>query len=247
MKNTGERQSVFKKGKGRAFLKFLIGELLLVAVVGVVYLFILQGDIGLLLPAAVKPEPTPVVTATPEPTATATPEPTAVVTIAPTAEPTPAPSATPVPYEMLSEPLGEEAPEAPVLPDEALKLGLSEFKAFTEAGQSVLVVKGHAYIEGMDAANSEIYLVVADAGLGQIVDMYQAVCAPETASLTFDETSGTNLANAFFTASLDVSEYPDSAYMLSVVVVNGDRAAMNYYDNRTIHFSIRERVLSVEN
>ncbi len=246
MKNTGERRSIFKKGKGRAFLKFLIGELLLVAVVGVVYLFILQGDIDVLLPSAMKPEPTPVITATPEPTPAATPVPTAVVTIAPTDEPTPAPSATPVPYEALSAPQGEDAPEAPVLPDEALKLGLSEFKAFTEAGQSVLVVKGHAYIEGLDAANSEIYLVIADAGLGQIVDMYQAVSAPETASLTFEETSGSNLANAFFTANLDVSEYPDSSYLLSVVVVNGDRAAMNYFDDKTFHFSIRERVLSVE-
>ena len=244
MKDTGERRSVFKKGKGRAFLKFLLGELILIALVSVVYLFILQADVTALLPAPT--EALPVATPTPEPTSTATPEPTAVATIAPTEAPPPAPTATPVPYEELSLPAGEEAPEAPALPDEALKLGMSEFRAFTEAGQNVLMIAGHAYIEGLDAANSDIYLMISDAGLGQMVDMYPAVSAPETANLTFEESSGTNLSNAFFTAKIDVSEYPNSAYMLSVVVVNEDKVAMNYFDNRTFHFTIMDGVLSVE-
>ena len=80
MKNTGERRSVFKKGKGRAFLKFLLGELILIALVSVVYLFVLQADVTNLLPAPVQEEPA--ATDVPEPVVTATPEPTTVATIA---------------------------------------------------------------------------------------------------------------------------------------------------------------------
>jgi len=244
MKNTGERRSVFKKGKGRAFLKFLLGELILIALVSVVYLFVLQADVTNLLPAPVQDEPA--ATATPEPTATATPEPTAVATIEPTAEPTPAPSATPVPFEELASALGEDAPEVPALPDASLKLGMSEFRAFNEAGQRVLVIGGHAYIEGLDAANSTVYIAVSDAGMGQLIDMYEAVSAPETANLSFEESSGANLESAFFTAKIDVSEYYFGSYILSVVVVNEDKVAMNYFDNRPFHFTIVDGVLAVE-
>lgn len=242
MKNTGERRSVFKKGKGRAFLKFLLGELLLIALVCVVYLFILQGDVSELLPAPAVQEPDATPTAIP---ATATPAPTAVATIAPTEAPTPAPTGTPVPFELISLPAGNDAPEAPVMPDDKLKLGLSECSAFTEAGQNVLVVGGHAYIEGRDAAESTIYLVVSDV-MGQPIDMYPAVSAPETANLSFEESSGTNLQNAFFTANIDVSEFMDGSYMLSAVVVNEDKVSMNYFDNRTFHFMVQEGAITVE-
>lgn len=244
MKHTGERRSVFKKGKGRAFLRFLLGELILVALVSVVYLFVLQADVTSLLPASPANEAT--VTATPEAAATETPAPTPVETIEPTSEPTPAPTATPIPFEELSRSMGEEAPEAPALPDASLKLGMSEFRAFNEAGQMALILKGHAYIEGLDAANSTIYVMVSDAGMGQLVDMYQAVSAPETASLSFEESSGSNLANAFFTAKIDVSEYYAGSYLLSVVVVNEDKVAMNYFDARPFHFTVVDGVLSVE-
>ena len=244
MKNTGERRSVFKKGKGRAFLKFLLGELILIALVSVVYLFVLQADVTNLLPAPVQEEPA--VTASPEPVVTPTPEPTTVATIEPTAEPTPAPSPTPVPFEELCQGLGELAPEAPALPDASLKLGLSEFRAFNEAGQRVLTIGGHAYIEGLDAAKSTIYVMTADAGTGRMIEMYPAVSAPETANLSFEESSGTNLANAFFTAKIDVSEYGAGSYMLSIVVVNEDKAVMNYFDTRPFHFRIVEGELVVE-
>ncbi len=244
MKNTGERRSVFKKGKGRAFLKFLLGELILIALVSVVYLFVLQADVTNLLPAPVQEEPA--ATDVPEPVVTATPEPTTVATIEPTAEPTPAPSATPVPYEELSQGMGELAPEIPALPDNELKLGMSEFRAFNEAGQMVLSLSGHAYIEGLDAAKSTVYIRVADAGMGQTVDVYEAVSAPETANLSFEESSGANLENAFFTARIDVSEYFFGSYIMSVVVVNEDRVAMNYFDDRPFHFIVMDGVLTVE-
>ena len=242
MKNTGERRSVFKKGKGRAFARFLLSELLLAALVCIVYLFILQGDVSSLLPAPVPA--TLDATPTAAPTAEPTPVPTAVATIAPTEAPTPAPTATPVPFEMVSLPAGEEAPEAPVMPDDQLKLGLSECSAFTEAGQNVLVVGGHAYIEGLDAANSAVYLQVSDV-MGSVIGLYPAVSAPETANLSFEESSGANLQNAFFTAMIDVSEYWDGSYMLNAVVVNEDKVSMNYFDNRTFHFMMMGGVLSI--
>lgn len=242
MKNTGERRSVFKKGKGRAFLRFLLGELLLIALVAVCYLFLLQGDISSLLPAPVS---VPEATATPAPTEVPAPTPTAVVTIAPTQEPTPAPTGTPIPFEELSLPAGEDAPEVPALPDELLKLGMSEFRAFTDGGQKVMLVSGYAYIEGLDAAKSSIYLLVSNAADGSQLGMYPAVSAPETASLSFEESSGSNLANAFFTAKLDVSEFGDNAYLLSAVVVNEDKVSMNFFDSRTFHFTIWDGELSV--
>lgn len=243
MKNTGERRSVFKKGKGRAFLRFLLGELLLVALVSVCYLFLLQGDVSMILPALATKAPAATPSLVP---ATATPAPTPVATIAPTEKPTPAPTGTPVPFEELSAAQGEAAPEAPALPDALLKLGLTEFRAFNEAGQDVLVIGGYAYIEGLDAAESEILVMVADAEEGYLIDMYQAASAPETATLTFSEESGANLSNAFFTARIDVSEYSDASYLLSVVVVNQDRVKMNYFDTRPFHFRIVNGALTVE-
>ena len=76
--------------------------------------------------------------------------------------------------------------------------------------------------------------------------MYKAVSAPETANLSFEESSGANLSNAFFTAKIDVSEYEDASYMLSVVVVNEDRVEMNYFDTRPFHFRIVGGMLTVE-
>ena len=246
MSNNGKRRSVFKKGKGSAFLRFLIGELLLIGIACFVYLFILQGDVSVLLPSAT-PAPTDApateapATALP---ATATPAPTEVVTIAPTEAPTPEPTATPIPFEALSLPMGENAPEVPLMADERLKLGMSECRAFNEAGQKVLLVSGHAYIEGLDAAKSTVYLQVSDV-MGTVIGLYPAVSAPETANLSFEESSGTNLESAFFTAKIDISEYFWGSYMISAVVVNEDQAAMNYFDNSTFHFIYTDGVLSI--
>lgn len=258
MSNTGERRSVLKKGKGRAFLKFLIGELLLIGIACFVYLFILQGDVSVLLPKSVQNTEAPAGNAegthlsdddaadlpTAEPTKAPTEAPTEAPTPEPTEAPTPAPTATPVPFEQLSLPLGDAAPEVPVMPDEKLKMGMSECRAFTDAGQNVLLVAGHAYIEGLDAAKSTVYLVVSDA-MGNLIGVYPAVSAPETANLSFDEASGANLANAFFTAKIDVNEYFFGSYMLSAVVVNEDRILMNYFDSRTFHFLYMDGVLSI--
>lgn len=240
MKNSG-RRSIFKKGKGGAFLRFLIGEMLLVALAGVVYLFILQGNIP--LPAQTGSPASQTPSASVE--TTVTPVPTEVATIAPTATPTPAPSATPIPLDQLSMAAGEEAPELPSVLNDSLKLGMNEFRAFTDAGQNVLTVGGYAFIEGRDAAKSSIYLVVSNADTGTMVGMYPATITPENDILSFSESDGENLSNAFFTINLDVSEYPDTSYMLSVVVVNEDMVAFNFFDTRIFHFIIEDGVLEV--
>ena len=243
MKYSGERRSIFRKGKGRAVLKFMLDMLLLIALVSVCYLFLLQGDIAAFLPAL----PTKVPVATPSAVpATATPAPTIAATIVPTKEPTPAPSGTPVPTGSLCLPVGRNTPEAPVLPDDLLKLGMNEYRAFTDAGQHVLVMGGYAYIEGLDAEKSLIYIRVYGAEDGQAINTYQAVRALETANLSFEESSGSNLSEAFFTAKIDLTDYEDGSYMLSAVVVNGNRVEMNYFDTRPFHFRIVDGVLTVE-
>lgn len=242
MSHSGKRRSIFKKGKGGAFLNFLIGEIALVAVAGAIYLFILQGNIP--LPAYTGDS---AATASPTPTveATVTPVPTEVATLVPTATPTPAPTGTPVPPEQLSMTAGEDAPEVPMALDDSLKLGLSEVSAFTEAEQNVLTVGGYAFIEGRDAAKSSLYLTVYNAETGVIVGMYPATITPENANLSFDESSGENLTNAFFTVKVDVSGYQDNSYILSMLVVNEDKVAINFFDNRTYHFIIEEGALAV--
>lgn len=241
MKQSG-RRSIFKKGKGGAFLRFLIGEMLLIALAGVVYLFILQGNI----PLSSLPGSSSAVSASPaSDEATATPVPTEVPTIASSATPVPTPAVTPIPLSELSMPAGEEAPDLPEVLDDSLKLGMNEFRAFTDAGQSVLIVGGYAFIEGLDAAKSTVYLVVFDADSGLVTGMYPTTPTPENANLSFSESSGDNLASAFFTINLDVSEYPDTSYMLSVMVVNEEKVAFNFFDNRTFHFIIEDGVLSV--
>ncbi len=242
MKRSSDRRSVFKKGKGRAFLKFLLGELTLFAVVSICCLFILQGDLSLIL-GNVRPKPISVSTQLP---AADTPVPTVVATLAPTPTPTLAPTGTPVPFEQLSMSLGENAPEAPMMPNEQLKLGMRECSSFTDAGQNVLIVAGHAYIEGRDAAKSDIYILLIDAGNGNVMGTYPAVSAPETANLVFSQSSGSNLSNAFFTVNIDVSEYYSSSYMISALVVNEDKVAMNYFDTRTFHFRVENGELLIE-
>ena len=240
MKKDEERRSIFKKGKGKAFLKFLLGELTIIAVVSICYLFIMQGDVSALLPKPTETNP-----AGPN-VQTATPAPTLVVTLPPTTPPTPAPSATPVPFEMISLPAGEDAPEAPVMPDERLRLGMSECRAFKQAGQNVLIISGYAYIDGLDAAKSDIYMLIMEAENASVIDMYPAIKTPEAAYLSFDAASGSNLSNAFFTVRIDVSEYESSSYMLSTVVVNEDSVKMNYFDNRIFHFRVEDGVLVIE-
>lgn len=254
MRDSGGRRSVFKYGKGLAFLRFLVGEMVLVVLVSVVYLFILQGEVKLpsFSPETEATDTLPTEEVTPQPVqegeadaanidASATLEPTQ----APTQAPTPVPTSTPVPYEQLNTPLGAGAPALPDSVSAAMKQGLRNLSAFLDAGQKIICVDGYAYITGKDAADSMIYLVVSEAVENRQADVYAVSIVPETANLTFNASSGSNLDQAFFTANINVASYPDGYYLLSAMVVNGDETFTNYFDARTYHFRIEGGVPSI--
>jgi len=240
------RRSIFRPDAGRAFLRFAIGIILLVALCALFYIFVLQGKIDIELPV---PPQRPAATATPDlstpaPTVAPTDEPTPVPTIEPTAEPTatptPAPTATPIPAEELAGPMEEVMAG---LPDEIganLKLGLKELSVFDEGGQSVVVVRGYAYIEGADAANSHSYILLTNAASGALLGMYPVTPKAEDADLAFEESSGANLDQAFFQLNLDAASLEDGYYIVSMAVENGGKVAWNYFDDSMYHFSVTQ-------
>ena len=234
------RRSIFRRDAGRAFLRFLIGEVLLVVLCGVFYLFVLQGKIDL---------PVSFDSATPSPAPTETIQPTAVPTIEPTAEPTqaptPEPTATPIPVENLALTMQTVMPGLPETNSTELKLGLKEFKIFTDGGQSVLVIRGYAYIEGADAAQSTGYIVLADAISGEIKGMYPVTPNADDADLSFDESSGVNLDQAFFQLNLDTASIGDGIYLMSMAVVGEGKTVWNYFDSSMFHFSIQDGVVTL--
>lgn len=145
------RQPILKKRKGRAFLRFLIGELFLAVLCSVVYLVVVQGDI--ISPPASTPRPQlaaatdsaqPAITPAPAGTARAgqvtpgkspaasakaQPEATQAPTPTPIPTPTPTPAPTPIAEElfapMIAYQAGEPAQTEPVAPDVPDAMGIS--------------------------------------------------------------------------------------------------------------------------
>ena len=250
-----KRRSVFRPDAGRAFLRFLIGLVLLAALCALFYIFVLQGKINIQLPqpqtqtgdavqtADVTPLPResvlPVVTEAP---VVVTAEPTAVPTIESTAEPTeaptPEPTATPVPAEELRAicPLPANLPD---LPSSTLKIGLKEMRIMNSADQNVFIVRGYAYLEGADASASKGYIVLMDVN-GQKVGAYPVQACPEDADLTFDTSAGSNLDHAFFKLKADLSGLPDGIYLAAMAVENGGKIQWNYMDDALFHFFVTE-------
>ncbi len=232
-----KRRSIIRPGAGGAILRFLIGVVLLIAVCGFFYLFILQGTVNITLPiqdGSASAEPTAQVTAAP--TAVPTIEPTAAATAAPSPEPT----ATPIPPEEMAQ--AAQLPDGliglPELPDARVKLGLKELNLFDAAGQSVIIVRGYAFIEGQDAAQSQGYILLTDPTSGATLNVYPVSPRTEDADLSFDETAGANLDQAFFRMSIDVSGLPDGYYIVCMALENGGRTAWNYFDDSMYHFRV---------
>ncbi len=248
---------MFRADAGRAFLRFLIGMVLLIALCALFYIFVLQGKIDIELPA---PQPTarsdvsaqtqPQASVTAEPTAAPTPEPTekptAVPTIEPTAEatptPTPEPTATPIPPEEVVTTMQKVLSGLSDNLDTSLELGLKELKVVDNGGSSVIVVRGYAYIEGADAAKSRGYILLTDAASGDMLGMYPVTPKPEDADLAFDAASGSNLDQAFFQLNVDVSGLYDGIYLISMVVENNGRTVWNYFDDSMFHFYVMQGV-----
>ena len=228
-----KRRSVVRPGAGGAILRFLIGVVLLIGLCGAFYLFVLQGTVPLspIVPGTSSPaEPTG---ATNAPTSVPTIEPTAAAT----ATPTPEPTATPVPQEVLAGAVALPA-ALPAQPDPQVKLGLKELNLFDAAGQSVIIVRGFAFLEGLDAAASRGYILLTDPTSGETLGVYPISPYAEDADLSFDETAGAHLDQAFFRMNIDVSGLPDGYYLVCIAVENGGRIAWNYVDNSMYHFRI---------
>ena len=246
------RRRIFRRDAGRAFLRFLIGEVLLIVLCSVFYLFVLQGKVDIELPLkAGSPTPTAQDQTTPATTESAAPDATAVPTIEPTAEatqePTEVPTATPIPAEALSaqllEPVAGLQPQCdPLSYDPTLKAGVREMTLFDDAGQNVVTLRAYAYIEGADAAACARYLVVLDVGSGDTVAVYAVDPASDEADLAFDGAAGANLDQAFFKINLDTSSLPDGAYLLAAAVRSGDKTTWSYFDDAISHFVVEQGV-----
>ncbi|MBO4299098.1 MAG: PT domain-containing protein [Clostridia bacterium] len=255
------RRSIFRADAGRAFLRFLIGMVLLVALCALFYIFVLQGKINIefapktptqepVQTVAAEPTPQPSVEATAAPTASPTSaptaEPTAVPTIEPTAEataaPTPEPTNTPIPSEEVADSMESVPENLPENTSDNLKLGLKELKVVDNAGKSVIVVRGYAYIEGADAAQSQGYILLTDAASGEMLGRYPVTPRPEDADLAFEATSGSNLDQAFFQLNVDVSSLYDGIYLISMAVENNGTSAWNYFDDSMFHFYVMQGV-----
>ena len=260
-RKTSKRRSIFRKGKRKAFLRFLLWLILLIVVCGCIYLFVLQGDIP--LPKA-KPTDSPLTTAQPV-TATETPAPednpadvlpgiteppTAPVqeTAAPEPTDTAEPRETAVPQEMLAR-IYSIMPEADDAldglrdaGDQGLKVSLISLTNEEIDGRLYLVVKGHVYIEDRDAATSAIYVLLINTWDDSIAAIYQAVKTPEIANMDFSSANGANLDQGFFTAMIDVTDLPVAAGLVQgrvqIGVVNGDVARKAAPDERSFHFII---------
>ena len=255
----GRKKSIFRADASRAFLRFLIGEVLLFTLCALFYIFVLQGEINIELPISQpqQQEPTQVPdealvtematseaaeTLTPIPTEEPTPVPTIEPTAEPTATPTPEPTATPIPDAELAGTMEEIMGNLPELASDQLKLGLKELSVVNSTNQSVLIVRGYAYIEGADAANSHGYIILNDAASGEMLGMYPVTPKAEDADLAFEEASGTNLDQAFFQLNVDVDELYDGIYLVSMAVENNGKVVWNYFDDSTFHFFITEGV-----
>lgn len=262
-RHDGNRRRIFRRDAGRAFLRFLIGEVLLLVLCSVFYLFVLQGKVSIALPVyRENPSPTPEevmttdgMTDAPDGGVTSVPdaETSAVPTIEPTAEltdqPTPEPTATPIPAEGLALPM--EVPPAGLYPqcdaalrdgDGVLKAGIRELSLFDAAVQSVVQLRAYAYIEGADALGSTLYVAVMDINSGETAAVYQAQPASAEADLAFDASAGVNLEQAFFQVNLDASALPDGTFVLLSAVQSADQLRWAYFDEAISHFTVADGV-----
>lgn len=214
-----------RPGKGRAFLRFLVGEMVLLVVCVCVYLFVLQGTIELpgvekMLEENVKLDKLG-----------------GGLPAFSTATPSPAPSATPVPEALYSETLAvEEVGDLARADGGWLKSSLFSFSQVSSEGRHSLSFSGHAYLEGMDAQDSEVYLLLENTQTGQYDAAWRAERYAGKADLSFADANGANLDQAYYRACLDVTAYAAAPYRLLVCVKNGERMGLAPLYEADVHF-----------
>jgi hypothetical protein len=204
MAGNDRRRSIFKKGKGRALLRFLIYLLLMFILVSVGYIIIASDGSDI---ARQGTAPTASVNA-----AALTPPPT----------PTPAPTPTPTPFvpdpspefEMGYSDEEEYGNIKNLKPGNAVTCGLLNIDAINGANfMASLEVSGYAYIEGADMANSTVFLLTFKEQ-GEPDKMY---------ATQPDGSEGGDRERSAFKVKIDVTEYMEGSYNLGVAIFNGNR------------------------
>lgn len=218
---------VLRPGRGRAFLRFLVGEMVLLVVCVCVYLFVLQGTIELpgvekMLKENVKVGDLNV-----------------NLPAYQTASPSPEPTATPVPEAQLSARVApDQLGDLSQADDSWLKANLFSFTQSASGGQYALSVSGHAYLQGMDARASTIYLLAQNTANGAFEAAWRAERTKGVYDLSFDSASGVHLDEAYYSACIDVSSLNPGAYRLYVYVQNGERTGLAPLDEQAENFRI---------
>ncbi len=178
------------------------------------------------LPATPEPTPAPQATATPLPT------------------PMPTPQATPLPLQLYS-----LQNTRMVMPQDATAAGEGEITSLkVSAGddnRSVLV-EGWAFLEGCDAEQSTIYLVVSTEA-GTINRFYQVSVQPGASGVTHDPSKGQNLERADFRAAFKVGTYEEGVYRLGLLVTNRQnrgRLSQGYFPmGSQYHFYVKSNAV----
>ena len=187
-----EKKSIFRRGKARAFGRFIRNLLILAVVCAVGWYFLRYFNYGGGSPAA---EPTPV------PTAVPTPAPTP----APTPEPTPRPTleiaSTPADLQIaqsveLSAPVQAEAGK--------YTCDITEFSALSVNGQPAIMARGTASTGDLEVGDGIIYLAITGYYGQNISEKYFPVRYPA--------------GDDVFECCVELSGFEDGNYVLSLVL-----------------------------
>ena len=177
----------------------------------------------------------------------ATPTPVPVVTPVPLPTPQPTPQPTPIPLQMYSlQNTRMVMPKNAVAPGEAY---LTSMRVSAADQDKSVIVTGYAYLRGLDAEDSTVYLVVSSK-TGTVHRFYQADILPGSTGIHHEAALGKNLERADFRAVFHVRTYEEGPYRLGALVVNriGKKAPVEgYFDlNTEYQFSVRRNtVISV--
>jgi hypothetical protein len=188
-----EKKSIFRRGKARAFGRFIRNLLILAVVCAVGWYFLRYFNYG----------KTPAVQPTPAPLATS------VSTPAPTSAPTPAPTPRPT-LEIISTPaelqIAQPAElDAPV-PAEAGKYAceISEFNALSVNGQPAIVARGTVSTGDLNVGEGIVYLAITRYNAQGISEQYFPVSYPAEGKA--------------FECCVELSGFEDGNYVLSLVL-----------------------------
>ena len=255
-----KRKGIFREGIAPAIIRFTIGFIIFVVLVGILYFLVVTTHYSVegLQPGEtprpyVVPDPTPTPTPTPTPGpaptpgeeeqppawATASPTP-ATPTPVPTPAPTPVPTSIPESLVVTGRGLDAEALE-PTPIDDTVRAGLTSFFVSPADDYHIIEVEGYAYLEHQlyDGDNSSVYLIVRNPS-GDLAAYLTT--SEEGISGIEHEGIGKNLALADFRVYIDVSNYMDGTYTLGALLMcmhQGSEVQVAYRFPDSLNFVVR--------